>query len=165
VRFSKLVRGTLNASVAGEVTLQEEMEMLKNYLELEKLRFKDAFEYSITVHPSLDTMSIAFSPMLLQPYVENAIVHGMRKKKSSGRVDVLFEPKGANVFAIISDNGLGFSNFEASKLNHKSVGMTITRRRLELLHQIEGGAGLVKIEEITDGGGKVSGTRVKVLLK
>ena len=164
-RFSKLVRGTLNASVAGEITLQEEIELLHNYLELEKLRFKDAFEYEVSVHPSLDVFDIAFSPMLLQPYVENAIVHGMRDKDGDGKVEVSFHPLGEQVVAIIADNGPGIAL--SSKLNpdHKSVGMTLTKRRLELMHNDRSNEGLVQVFEIEDGKGGVLGTRVRVQLR
>ena len=165
VCFSKLVRGTLDASVAGEVNLQEEMELLKNYLELEKLRFGDAFDYEIKVDTGLGFSNIVFSPMLLQPYVENAVVHGMQQKEKGGMVIISFDKKGKSIFATITDNGPGITQTSKLNTNHKSVGMSITRRRLELMHQVLGEDGLVQAEEVFDEKGEVAGTRVQVRLK
>ena len=165
VRFSKLVRGMLDASVAGEVNLQEEIGLLKNYLELEKLRFGDAFGYEIKIDPGLGFSNITFSPMLLQPYVENAVVHGMQQKEKGGMVIILFDKKDESIFATITDNGPGITQTSKLNTNHKSVGMSITRRRLELMHQVLGEDGLVQADEVFDEKGLVAGTRVQVRLK
>ena len=167
-RFSKLVRGTLNASVAGEVSLQEEIDMLTNYLDLEKLRFKEAFDYDIQADPSLDLFDTAFPPMLLQPYVENALRHGMANKQNGGKISIRFRPggqgpKGASggILATVTDNGPGIGQANQKKPGHRSVGMSLTQRRLELLGGTEGG-GMVKVSEITGPDGQVGGTKVEV---
>ena len=164
-RFGKLVRSTLNASLAGEVTLQEEVEMLENYLEMEKLRFKEVFNYQLTVHPSLDVFDIAFPPILLQPYVENAILHGMKAKEKGGKVAIDFHPLGKQVVVTITDNGPGIRQSAKQPLDHKSVGMTLTQRRLELLHNSPDKEGLVQVFEIKDEKGEVLGTKVQVRLR
>ena len=162
-RFSKLVRGNLNVSVAGEVSLQEEIDLLTNYLSLEKMRFKDAFDFEIKIDPSLDLYDVAFPPMLLQPYVENAVLHGMTGKESGGRVSIAFQSAETpgSLLVTITDNGPGLGKGSKVETGHHSVGMSITQRRLELLNG-PASKGRVTVEEIAGGGGKVAGTRVAV---
>jgi hypothetical protein len=161
--FAKLLRSTLNASTSGEVSLQEEMDLLDNYLLLEKLRFKDAFHYEISADPSLDKFSISFPPMLIQPFVENALKHGMVGKEQGGLVQVRFAAEdGRHIKASITDNGLGLG--ASSHDAHKSLATSLTKRRLELINGSVSSqkSELVTMKELKSEEGYIMGTCVEV---
>ena len=163
-RFAQLVRHNLNASVEGKVSLEEEVSLLDNYLALERERFEHRFDYELEVEKSLNQQFIDFPPLLIQPYVENAIIHGLSKKKEKGRVTVHFSKEDGCLNVRIRDNGPGFQPNAKKKRNgnHKSVGMTITQKRLELLGNHPEKA--VQISTI-DGAEGASGTEVKILIE
>jgi hypothetical protein len=164
-RFAKLVRSTLNASAAGKVSLQEEIDLLDNYLRLEKLRFKEAFDYKISADPSLDCDGLVFPPMLLQPYVENAVKHGMAGKERGGKISICLAPlpgKQKGILATITDNGPGLSTRSDSVNDHKSLGMSLTMRRLELLSKEGLKEDAVNVEYLMDNNRVCIGTRVVV---
>ncbi|MCC7246367.1 MAG: histidine kinase [Saprospiraceae bacterium] len=132
--FAKLVRSTLHASVEGRITLLEEVRMLGNYLSLEQLRFKNVFEYRIDVDDSLDQMSVVLPPMMVQPFVENAIIHGMKQKGSDGFIQIRYaQPDASTLLITVEDNGPGMG--ERNSSGQKSLGRNLTARRLELLNQ------------------------------
>ncbi|MCY7330083.1 MAG: histidine kinase, partial [Saprospiraceae bacterium] len=105
--FARLVRDTLNASISGSVTLEDEIRMLNNYLQLEKLRFKDRFDYSVETAEGLHSFDLQFPPLLIQPVVENAILHGVKNLHGTGFIQVKFREEGAYLIATITDNGTG----------------------------------------------------------
>lgn len=160
--FARLVRDSLDASVEGKVSLEDEVRMLENYLSLEKMRFKDAFDYSVEVAGNTDPFDIEIPPLLLQPFVENAVLHGMKNASGQGFIRVFFEEKDHALHITVEDNGPGLSagakNDSAEPPAHKSVGMGITQKRLALL----GGSDNFQIEEIRNAAGEVQGTRVRV---
>jgi ligand-binding sensor domain-containing protein len=159
--FANLVRGVLNASVSGKVSLEDELKLLENYLSLEQLRFNKRFTYKIDIGASVNTYEIEIPPLLIQPYVENAILHGLSGKKSGGKIAVSFQEENDHLIVQILDNGKGInpSKVDVHPKGHKSVGMTITRRRLELFggETKENG---VKIQPLVDENGKTCGTEV-----
>ncbi|MBC7775119.1 MAG: histidine kinase [Phycisphaerae bacterium] len=132
-KFAKLVRSSLNASVEGGVRLEEEVNMLNHYLNLEQLRFKEAFEYLISVDPFLDQAHTVLPPLIVQPFVENAVLHGMKGLKKDGLILIKFYPENGFLCVEVRDNGLGLRQDE-SKDAKGSLGGKITRRRLELLN-------------------------------
>ena len=134
--FASLVRSMLNASVSGKISLAEEVKLLNNYLSLEKLRFKTRFNYEIKTEEGMDLHEIRIPPLLVQPYIENALIHGISKKKNNGKVDVFFEQKESYLQVSVIDNGEGMKLDHLAPDNsesHKSFGMSITKNRLELL--------------------------------
>lgn len=133
-KFAKLVRGTLKTSVEGSISLEEEINMLHHYLSLEQLRFKQAFDFSVEVDPSLDPASITLPPLIVQPFVENAILHGMKDRKSGGMIHLKFYSEKDTLCIEVQDNGQGLVSGN-SFAEHKSLGGKITRRRLELLNE------------------------------
>jgi hypothetical protein len=163
-RFARLVRHNLNASVNGQVSLEEEVQILENYLSLERERFHQSFAFSIQLDEQLEGENIFFPPLLIQPYVENAVIHGLKKKEGDGKVEVVFEKENGRVSVTIRDNGEGYRLDEEKKKRsrHQSVGMSITQKRLELLGQNSGEA--VQIKLLRDAKGEVAGTEVKVRL-
>ena len=163
-RFASLVRTMLNASVSGKILLAEEVKLLNNYLELEKLRFKNRFDYEVKTAAGLDIYEVQIPPLLVQPYVENAVLHGISGKESGGKVVVFFEKKDGYIEVSIRDNGAGIGGetTPAKKPKaHKSFGMSITRNRLELLSDKKQNEA-VNIRALYDKNGLICGTQVAI---
>ncbi|MBK6996995.1 MAG: histidine kinase [Lewinellaceae bacterium] len=165
-RFAKLVRLALHGSVDGHHTLTDEIAMLDNYLHLEQLRFRGKFEFSVRATEGLDTAEISLPPLLVQPFVENALIHGLQGRESGGVVDVVFASKGNLLEVSVTDNGQGFlENNTSEKTAHKSVGMMLTQKRLDLLM---GGGNLESEhfvrETVLDEKGTPIGARVQILI-
>lgn len=133
--FAKLIRQSLTASTKNKITLSDEISMLINYLELEKLRFKNKFEFSIDLASSVVPEEIMLPPLLVQPYVENAVIHGMKNKEEDGLIDISFRITDANYLEIIvSDNGAAV--LQPKTKQHKSLGISITSQRLAYNNEI-----------------------------
>ena len=141
IKFSKLIRLVLNYSQDNEITLRQDLESLALYIELEQLRFKDSFEYRLTIDPDIETDSLLIPALLLQPYIENAIWHGLmplKAHKGMIKLDIVIQ---TNLLKItITDNGVGrkASDQIQKKIihtTHKSVGMELTGKRIELFGQ------------------------------
>jgi tetratricopeptide (TPR) repeat protein len=138
-QFSELIRMILDYSRKDYITVESESKLLNTYLELQKLRFENKFDYSITIDDAIDPEGIQIPPMLAQPFIENAIEHGIFYKKEKGRVDVrlFFEQK--NLIYEIEDNGVGLE--EAMKLKNKlkssyeSLATIITKERMSTLSE------------------------------
>jgi len=133
--FSRLVRLALHSSVDGRHNLQDEIDMIDHYLGLERLRFGDKFSYEIDVDQELDKDNIFLPPLLIQPFVENALVHGIKNKTAKGKITISFRQQQNDLKVTVTDNGPGFSVQERIQdgSGHKSVGMTLTKKRLEIL--------------------------------
>ena len=162
-RFGHLIRLALHASVDGEVRLHEEIEMLENYLRLEQMRFDHTFKFSIQVQDGLDTEVFQVPPMMIQPFVENAVLHGMRDNQGDGEIQVRFWENAGGLYVLVRDNGPGYRTEiqRATSEKHRSVGMTLTHRRLELLSQF-GNQSHFDIRERRDVEGRVIGTDVEI---
>jgi len=160
-KFSDLMRSTIDNSDASIISLQSEISYLDNYLQLEKLRFEDKFNYAITVTSDIDKEKVFVPAMLLQPYVENAIRHGMRfleNKKGQININVFAE----NNFLVceIDDNGIGREKAAELKskrhIEYQSKGMNISRRRAELYNIYQ------EVTDKKDEHGNATGTTVTV---
>ena len=161
--FAKLVRNVLNASSNNKITLEDDINLLQNYLILEKLRFKERVNYQINVSPDIDQYDIMLPPLLVQPYVENAIIHGISDPSiERGNIIIDYKQKGELLIITISDNGIGMTKSQERKnadTTHKSVGMKITQERLRIA-QLRKTKHEFSMEEITDEQGNVKGTKV-----
>ncbi len=157
-RFSSLIRQILRSSVDGKHTLREEVQMLEKYLELEKLRFKTAFTYTITVDASLDEDGISLAPLLIQPFVENAILHGMKGRKVGGKISIDFAGSYQELRVTVTDNGKGIDRSQPKKKD--SMGMDITLQRLSVMQRENEISPGMTVEPIYSNTGKVSGTKV-----
>ncbi len=167
-KFSRLIRMVLNNSKNPLVLLEDELEMLRLYLDLERLRFKNSFDYSIVFHNHFDVASIFIPPLLLQPFAENAIWHGLMHKEGNGALEIAFELEDNMLKCYITDNGIGrikaatFKSKSAEK--QKSMGMQITAGRLALLnHEIE--QTFLHIEDLVDDKGQATGTKVTLKIR
>ncbi len=156
--FATLLRETLYNSRKDNITLDQEMKTLKNYIEVEKLMANKPFEYVITIDSELDTEEILIPPMLIQPFVENAIRHGILKGNKDGKLKVLFHTTEEFLHCKILDNGLGIFQSQKAKTNtdHQSMALKVTRERLESIS----GKNALEIKEIIDEDGSVGGTEI-----
>lgn len=128
-KFSKLTRQILENSTENYISLAEELEMIENYLVIQQLLYNNKFDYELKVEDTIDTEALLLPPMLTQPFIENAIKHGLNNKTEKGRIDINFYLKGNKLFFNVSDNGTGFNDSKKHE-NHKSLAMTITKERL-----------------------------------
>jgi len=137
-RFSKLLRMILHHAKSHYVTLEEELKAMMLYIELEKMRFEDKFDYKIDVDPDLQPSQIDIPPMILQPFIENAIWHGLMPKKEQGLVFIQVKPYGSEIQCIIEDNGVGrqvATDQNRGRKRHQSLGIQITQERLDILNE------------------------------
>lgn len=136
-KFSELLRSTMDNADASIISLEEEIKYLDNYLQLEKLRFGDKFEYSIQTAPGLDRTKAFVPAMLLQPYVENAIRHGVRYlENKKGLITIMAKKEQGSFICTIEDNGIGRVKAQQLKsenhIEYQSRGMQLSKRRAEL---------------------------------
>lgn len=169
--FAKLIRKNLDSSQTKTTSLADEIERLKLYLELENMRFKDKFEYLIDIDSSIDQDAVKVPSMLLQPFLENSIWHGLLPLGTKGELLVQIQPIGDNKIEIlIKDNGIGIDvslkNKEQSKTkSHDSKGMNITKNRIDLLHKMTGTEmKLIGPYEIKDLNNETIGTEVRITM-
>ena len=139
--FAKLIRRNLDASQNDTTSLAEELERLELYLQLEHMRFKDRFRYQINVDPTVETDQVRLPAMMLQPYVENSIWHGILPSERQGEVTITVSPVDAErVRVTISDDGVGVEHSRRSKSaggDHISRGIEITKGRADVLRRLE----------------------------
>ncbi|MCB0371601.1 MAG: histidine kinase [Muricauda sp.] len=162
-KFGKLARNVLESSREATVSLTEEIDLLRSYLELESLRFDKAFQYSIEIDGTLDTDSVEIPLMLLQPFAENAIIHGLvGKKKGDKSLFIRILTQGEYHVFEIEDNGVGRFPAKSKKKDtrRKSRGMEITQKRLKMLDKTEENKNTVEIVDKYDTTGNPSGTKV-----
>ena len=167
-RFSRLIRLILQNSRSNYVNLKDEIEALRLYIDMESLRFHNRFEYVLEIEEGLNIMDFEIPPMLLQPYVENAIWHGLLHKKEQGLLSLRLCLKDQQLCCSIKDNGVGraaaksFRSKSATK--QKSMGMQITEDRLSLINRLYETNAQVTIEDLYDEAGNAAGTEVKLLI-
>ena len=168
--FAKLIRKNLDASRTDTTTLAEELERLDLYLVLEHMRFKDKFRYTITIDPAVDTHRVELPAMMLQPYVENSIWHGILPMDQQGTVSIGVEPGiPGHVRIMILDDGIGVEESRDRKStngsDHISRGIEITKGRADVLRKL--GLSDIRIagpEQLHGPSGEPSGTRVTIEL-
>lgn len=169
-KFSRLMRQILDNSRKSSITMEEEIGTLENYLLIEQFCNGNRFNYEISVDPSLEPDFIQLPPMIVQPFVENAIKHGMRgipEGTNSGRIKISFEDENGVLKITVEDNGIGRKkaaelNKESKETYHKSTAMAVTTERLQLMknHGIEQPLEIVDLYE----NGEASGTQVIIRL-
>jgi len=138
-KFSSLLRSTLETTRKDYIILEDEVKGLTNYLELQKLRYGDILEYIVDVDEKLDTEEVSIPPMLIQPFIENAIDHGIRHKNTTGHIGVRFLLKGKQVVCEVEDDGVGRAKaweieFKTSK-KHKSLATDIITDRIQAINK------------------------------
>ncbi|GAB3989242.1 hypothetical protein GCM10028807_13720 [Spirosoma daeguense] len=163
-KFSKLIRLILNHSSVAVVTLEKELEALQLYLRLEALRFDGRFTFSINVSNDIEPAYTEIPPMIIQPYVENAIWHGLMHKEEGGHLILDWQIEKNTLVCTIEDNGIGRQKAaelkSKSATRTKSLGMQITADRLKLSQLLDGEQPNVTIYDLVDPDGEPAGTRV-----
>jgi tetratricopeptide (TPR) repeat protein len=157
-KFSKLMRLTLEYSKEPLIPIDKEIESLRNYLELEQLRFNNVFTFDISKSAEIED-DMAIPPLLLQPFVENAIIHGLVPKKQPGHIGVAFTVDGDTLVCRIADTGIGIDTSQQLKESllsvHKSMALDITRKRLQMMESYTGRQARVEISQGESGGTQV----------
>lgn len=159
-KFSALVRKILNQSRENEISLENEIELIDNYLQIEKLRFEDKFEFIITHNLSNSDLNCKINNLLIQPIVENAVIHGVSKKQGNGLIEIDFKKSENLLTVVVKDNGHGYFPSKVDESNpNKSVGMSITEIRLRLINKMKDN---IIIENLMDSNNVIIGTQVKI---
>lgn len=165
-RFSRLIRLILQNSRSNNVNLRDELESLKLYIEMESLRFEEQFDYCVKIQKDLNLDEIEVPPMLLQPYVENAIWHGLVQKEGKGRLELVITRKNGHLHCVIQDNGIGREASQALKsktaTNRKSMGMQIADDRIGMINKLYNSNASITVTDLRNGEGEALGTRVDI---
>lgn len=164
-RFSVLIRQILENSKKGLIPLREEIETLSNYVEVEKLRFRNAFTSTIEIDPSIDQDFFMIPPSLLQPFVENAIWHGLMHQEGEKQLRIRIAQEESMIVCEITDNGIGreaAASIYKAKKHKSSLGVSITKQRIEHLQTVYGIESDFEIIDRYGEEGKPAGTKVLV---
>ncbi len=169
IKFSRLIRNVLEFSKSDFITVADEIQTLDLYIQLEKLRAADRFTYVIEVDPGISEHALIPS-MILQPFIENAILHGLiPKSDGEGLLRISLQSQSGNIKCTIEDNGIGrikSAEIKSKKLNyHKSMGLSVTSERLDLLKRENHFNATCNVEDLKDEEGTVAGTRVTILFE
>ena len=165
IKFSKLMRMILENSKSTSVTLENELQALQLYVELEALRFDNKFDFNISIDPAINKSSVVIPPLIFQPFVENAIWHGLMNKQERGAISIKVNQKQNNkLLVVIEDNGVGrqkATEFINRTHDGKSFGMQITKDRINAFNKNEDN---LKIMDLFDSQNNSAGTRVEIEL-
>jgi len=163
-KFSKLVRMILQNSQASLISLESELESLNLYLDLEAVRFEHRFAYKISYPKDLDIEVLKVPPLVIQPFTENAIWHGLMHKEDKGQLDIDVSEEDDYLYIKITDNGIGRKKAgeiaSKSATKHKSMGLRITKDRIAMLQRTNGSESPVKIIDLEHEDGTAAGTEV-----
>jgi ligand-binding sensor domain-containing protein len=163
--FSRLIRSTLHNSSRNFISLADEIDYLSTYLSLEKLRFKEKMDYTIEVDPGIDKELFKIPPMLIQPFVENSMRHGLRHKtQGKGTIQLRMRYSGQKLLVTVEDNGIGRKKAATYKtrehIEYQSKGMSLTADRIRMMNVKYGNAIRVEVTDLEDDLGRAAGTRV-----
>lgn len=165
-KFSSLMRKILENSQHTAIPVRDEVDALQLYLELESIRFRDKFDFRISLDEEIDPLMYKIPTMLIQPYVENAICHGLVLRKEKGLVTISLTLEKDYLSCIIQDNGIGREASREINLRkqhiHNSLGTKITESRLKLVNSFYGKSLKTIFTDLEDENGKASGTRVEI---
>ena len=160
-KFANLMRSILTGSRKEFISLDEELDILRNYLTMQQLRFENKFEYFFDIDEALDTQQVMIPPMLTQPFVENAVEHGLKGLDKKGIIKVKVWKEGEMLLISIEDNGMGIGSVHSHKeKKHKSMALEITRERLQILNRNVSKRYTFSVEAVRTATGGITGTRV-----
>jgi LytS/YehU family sensor histidine kinase len=162
--FSRLMRLVLENSQEDFITLQKEEEIISLYVKLEHYRFRDKFDYTIRVDEDINKEIVVLPPMLIQPYIENAVWHGLRYSETKGLLDISMSKNKGGLTVVITDNGIGRKKSGELKTEnqkkHNSTGLKNIQDRLQILNTVYKTHYEVVIEDLHNS----TGTRVIISL-
>jgi sensor histidine kinase YesM len=162
------MRRILDNSKTATITVKNEVQTLDLYLSLESLRFKNKLQYFIDIDKSIDQNYDEIPAMLVQPYVENAIIHGINHKEGVGTINISLTRENEFIKCIISDDGVGRKRSaeinKSKNKKHKSAGISITRERLNILNEAQENEANVVINDLVDERGNAAGTKIEIYI-
>ncbi len=159
-KFAKLMRLVLENSRETFVLLQNEVELLRSYMEIEQLRFTGKFDFEIVVDPAIDPEAIRIPPMLIQPHIENAILHGFAPAEKKGMLWLRFNVNGKSIRCEVEDNGVGRkASIQKERPGHKSTAMKVSQERLALLSK-DGEASAINVVDLVGPDQNPAGTKI-----
>lgn len=162
-KFSKLIREVMSYSVKGEISLKNDIQLLNTYLELEKVRFGDTFDFEITCQENLETNQLLIPSLMIQPFVENAIKHGIIGLTTRiGHIKVHFMQRNNQLYCTVEDNGIGIDENKKTDGLYSSTGIKFTEERIRLLIN-KPNKEVIKLEAIIENN-QYMGTRVEILV-
>ena len=165
-QFARLIRINLETSKQKYISLEEELERLNLYFQFEQVRFGDQLQYALHCPEDLQLDKVQIPSMIIQPFVENAIWHGIMPKRAPGMVQISVTVSEGNLIISIQDNGMGYKPdiTSSTRMEKSSLGMHLTRRRLELLSNYTGKSHFFNIEATFDEHNVINGTLVRIHL-
>lgn len=167
-KFGKLMRNVLDNSRSKIISLQQELTTLELYIQMEKLRFDDSFGYRITVDESVDAANTMIPPLLIQPFVENSIWHGLMHKENKGTVTVYAIMKNDLLLEItVEDDGIGRAQaaaLESKTAAHHSHGLKVTSERIRIINELYRQENKIELIDLFDKQHKPAGTKVIILI-
>ena len=165
ILFSKLIRQVLTNSNEHLINIEQELQLVEKYLQVEQLRFKERLTYSLKIDDQIDIKRMKIPTQLIQPYVENAIWHGLMHKKEPGHVSINIKQVENQLHCVIGDNGVGRKSAKSNTTStHKSSGMSINTQRLKLVEVIFKRPVKLIIEDLKNEKGEPNGTRVNLTI-
>lgn len=167
--FSKLIRTLFNNADKKEITLYDEIETCKLYLQLEAMRLNSKFSYAIHIDENIDLKSVHIPALIIQPFIENAIWHGIVPKENEGILSLSVQRKNSNIEIVVDDDGIGRKasqeNKSVSNLVHQSKGVSLTQSRLELDAIIKHRAANLTIIDKQNDNGVSTGTAAVIRIR
>jgi len=167
-KFAQLMRFILENSRKSFIALSDEINTLELYIELERIRFNKEFNFEISVDPEIPVDAVYIPPMLIQPFVENAIKHGLRDSVSEGLLEIIFTKKSNLITCLVRDNGIGRERAQINKSEtgktHVSLGMQVTQERLISLSQGTSVSYNFEISDLENKNREATGTQVIINL-
>ncbi len=168
LKYSKLIRLILDNSRSELIPLDKELETLQLYIQLESIRFENHFAYVLNIAENVHTGSIMIPPMLLQPFIENAIWHGLMQKRTQGSITVDIRKETEKFLYIsITDDGIGrekAAEIKSKSATHQSHGLKVTSERIDLMNKLNSTGAQVRIVDLKDEQGNALGTRVELII-
>jgi hypothetical protein len=168
IKFSKLIRLILDNSRSETISIEKELETLKLYVILESARFDNKFKCVYKIADNINTNSIMIPPMLLQPFVENAIWHGLMQKEGEGTITIEIRKEDEEFLNIsIADDGIGrekAAELKSKSATHKSHGLKVTSQRIEMMNKLNSTGAQVHIFDLKDEQGITTGTKVELII-
>ncbi|THV58194.1 tetratricopeptide repeat protein [Flagellimonas alvinocaridis] len=158
VKFAKLTRSILENSEKKWISLEEDLELMELYMQLESLRLENKLHYSIVVDESIDPDNTLVPPMILQPFVENSIWHGIAKRTTDGTIDITIKNEGDMLLCVVEDNGVGRSKKVPQEEHKSSLGVKITKNRIDIINHLKNTKGSIAMID------KEMGLRVELKL-
>ncbi|MEO8412587.1 MAG: tetratricopeptide repeat protein [Ginsengibacter sp.] len=154
-KFAKLMRMILENSEQREIPIEDDLKALELYMQLESLRLQNTFTYEIKIDENIDRENTLIPPLILQPFVENSIWHGLSKKRDDGKIWIHIQKEGNMILCTVKDNGIGIHEVNTGAAQNasqkRSLGMKITRARIDIINKLKKSNGAVTMSDVEEG--------------